>query len=365
MDKEIVDLAVASAKTLVSAMTTTGWDSTRAGFIRLWKKHSSTQDADKVAADLDETQSALAASDGARRQEAEPKAINEWIAQLSTLLIQNSNAIADFQEFVAGSPRSQSGNNFQVQQSKFSVRGNFMVGPHGTVTITRNGVAGLAGIIALLLFVAVLVAYLVLRPGTGPNPLSPSSQPATFGAGVKPNSCVSLPRTGVAESPGPSNSTIGSLIYKVTTGQGAVSHQVLPNGYVQQAFVSSERNISQITAIIGAGDSKKHPLQFELLSSDSKKIIFSTTAFETSATNNADTAVTLSPSVQVGRGTVLILRVINRSPETLGFYLNNPGGQLVPSPYSACLYKEQPNPSIHPDTSGWILAGSVTGDDGS
>ena len=365
MEREIVDLAVTSAKTLVSAMTTTGWNAVREGFVKLWKKHSSTQDAEKIAEDLDDTQSALAEGGGVRRQEIESEAIAEWTARLSALLSQNSKAVSDLQELVANSPRSQSDHNIQVQQSKFSLRGNFMVGPHGTVTVTRTGVAGLAVIMTVLLFVAILVVFLVLRPGTISNPLSPASSQVTLGGGVKPNSCVSLPGTGVAESPGPSTSTLGSLIYKVTTGQGAISHQILSGGFVQQAFVSNERSISQVTAIIGSGDSKDHPLQFELLSSDGKKVIFSSIVSETPETNNADTAVNIDPAVQVGRGTVLIMRVINRSPETLGFYLNNPGGQLFPSPYSACLYKEQPNPSLHPDTSGSILAGSVTGTDGS
>jgi hypothetical protein len=361
VEKEIVDLAVTGAKTLVSAMTTTGWNSAREGFIKLWRKHAAAQDAETIAGDLDETHSALVASDGARRQEAEPGAIAEWTARLAELLGQNSRAISDLQELVANTPRIQSGDNTQIQVSKFSLHGNFQVGPHGTVTITRTGVAG----IALLLFVAILVVFLVLHPGTQPNPLSPSPQQETVGGGVKPNSCVNLPRIGVAESPGPSSSTIGSLIYKVTTGPGAVSHQILPGGYVQQAFVSSEGNISQVTAIIGSGDSRKHPIEFDLLSSDGKKVLFSATISQTSATNNADTAATIEPPIHVGHGTVLILRVVNKSSDTLGFYLNNPGGQLVPSPYSACLYKEQPNPSIHPDTSGWILAGSVTGTNGS
>jgi hypothetical protein len=365
MEREIVDLAVTGAKTLVSAMTTTGWNTVQERFVKLWKKHSSSQDAKKTAEDLKETQLVLAAGNGARRQGDESEAVAEWTARLAALLSQNSRAVSDLRELVTDIPRSQSGDNFQVQQGKFSLGGNIMVGPNGTFTLTRTGVVGLAVTMTLLLFVAILVVFLVFHSDTPSNPLTPASQQAAPGGGVKPNSCIDLPSTGVAESPGPPNSTIGSLIYKVTTGQGSLSHQILPGGFVQQAFVSNERDISQVTAIVGSGDSKSHSLQFELLSSDGKKVIFNSTASETSKTNNADTVVNIDPAVQVGRGTVVILRVVNKSPETLGFYLNNPGGQLVPSPYSACLYREQPNPTVHPDTTGWILAGSITGTDGS
>jgi hypothetical protein len=157
----------------------------------------------------------------------------------------------------------------------------------------------------------------------------------------------------------------GALVYKIPSGEGSRDIAVLPGGALLQPFVASASRISTVASIIGLDGNrtdvtKSHSVRFEIIlphPTNPPSILARQDTEVTPANVNKDVALTFTSPVAVDVGTVYVLRVENRSPATIGFYVNSPSGpdRLAPYPEDVCVEKaEGPFTRI-----GWSMSGFV------
>jgi hypothetical protein len=217
------------------------------------------------------------------------------------------------------------------------------------------------GATAVLLLVAALVIYLVVRPDgpaadtpAGPaTATTPVAQADSCGAGLTPKA---EPANG-ADDP----STQQSYTYKVGSASGD-GRDIAPGGSIRQAFVAGRPYLSQVSAIVGVANDRPHSIGLQVTTLDGR-VMMDTVENEIPANNNKDVVHNIQPPVKVGPRDVLLLIVTNRSGERVRFFVDPPIANQVPAPYAACITGQIGMPTRHADLRGHILSGSVTAQD--
>lgn len=199
---------------------------------------------------------------------------------------------------------------------------------------------------------------------------SAAGGPAASSAGGSP------PRAGRAESasgpaaagPVPAAPAIPAYgptatVYRVSSQGGAVSHTMRSGGSMDQQFVADVDVVDMIGAIVGFDPTQDQPgpnlIELQLIGGGA--VLQSGTL---DVVNNRETRLSI-PETPVRRGGTYTLRVINRSDEVLGFYVNPPGKPSAPANIAAGGARvritgddSRPGAYTHPDSA---LSGIVEG----
>jgi hypothetical protein len=99
MDAEIAALSSGAAATLVTLMTTDGWDGAKAALAGLWRRHHPDQ-ASAVEADLNVAHASARAADAAGDEQALAELVAEWRGRLSALLAGDAALAAELRRLV-------------------------------------------------------------------------------------------------------------------------------------------------------------------------------------------------------------------------------------------------------------------------
>ncbi|MFF4251073.1 hypothetical protein ACFY1L_07705 [Streptomyces sp. NPDC001663] len=104
-------LALSAATTLVNTMATSGWEATKALFVRLFRRQG---DGDEPAAELERAAArVVAAGEGERAERARQSLVGTWQYQLQTLLEDHPDAEAELLEILAGLQSPEAGQHWQ------------------------------------------------------------------------------------------------------------------------------------------------------------------------------------------------------------------------------------------------------------
>ncbi|MEU6255175.1 hypothetical protein [Streptomyces sp. NPDC047043] len=101
-------LALSAATTLVNTMATSGWEATKALFVRLFRRQG---DGDEQAAELERGAARVAAAGDADR--ARQSLVGSWQYQLQTLLEDHPDAEAELLEILAQLQSPEAGQHWQ------------------------------------------------------------------------------------------------------------------------------------------------------------------------------------------------------------------------------------------------------------
>ena len=138
-----------------------------------------------------------------------------------------------------------------------------------------------------------------------------------------------------------------SDIYRVESTTGGIPHEINPNGYIDQTFTATTQTLSKLAVVVGLDPNSDtgglHRLRFELRSDDTVML-----RREATLVNNGWTTVS-GDSIAITKGMDYTLRVVNSSPDVLGFYLNdeNSAGAVGNRGCHAYLVGEKPKPAPH------------------
>jgi hypothetical protein len=360
VEQELIGLATEAAKITIEAATKLApalWQQTKQRILALWSKPDDPAAAEaRAAADrLDDPQSATA--DGSA----------PWAIRYAALLQARPESADELRTLIG---------DITKQTHQTSTRGNVFASMLRTWfssqvvlagdgnTYVKSGAVGI-GASALLVMIAALVGYLVLRPDARIDgfPKPAASSPGTTSApAARGDSCgdglpaVTEPATG-ADDP----TVRQSYTYKVGSASGD-GRNIEPGGSIRQAFVAGRAYLSQVSAIIGVANSRPHPIEFRVQRLDGT-VLMTATENEVPANNNKDVVHNLAHPVRVTPREVLFLSVTNRSSEQIRFFVDPPISNEAPAPYPACITGQATSPDRHADLRGNILAGSVTGQD--
>lgn len=97
MDAELAALLSAAATTLVTSMTTDGWDQVRTAFVKLWRRRP--DHAAAVGADLAEARSSVIAAWAAGDGQPEAELVAEWRSRLRRLVADDEELQGDLRRF--------------------------------------------------------------------------------------------------------------------------------------------------------------------------------------------------------------------------------------------------------------------------
>ncbi len=279
----------------------------------------------------------------------------QWTARFLALLQDRPEAAAEVEKLTAelagASPR---GDVVTVQTARGLFSRQIMMTGDGNSYVKTSAV----GVSALLLLIAVLVGYLVIRPDatSGALPSASASGPSRPAASRGDSCGTALPADG-ADDP----SAGQSYSYKVTSAAGD-GRDLRPGGSIRQAFVPGRPYLSQVSAIAGVANARPHTLGFRIQRLDGT-VLLDTTEDETPANNNKDVVHNIVPAIPVTPRQVLLLTVTNLSREQIRLFVDPQVSSQVPAPFPACLTGQAQSPERHADLRGNILSGSVTAQD--
>jgi hypothetical protein len=364
----LISLAADAAKATISAAGRLGsgadWRTISGRIARLW----GSPDEEPQAAELLTAATGLA--DRVRpgspaAAEATAEELTRWAARYSDLL-QRHPASADTLRTLVGdinqarNDNRDQGGDVTVVTGRTVLNNQVIVGANGTYINSRT-----VGATAVLLLIATLVTYLVLRPDQArENKAFPGRSPVA----------TAEPRPVLADSCGPGlppaaepangaidPSTRQSYSYKVGSASGD-GRDLAPGGSIRQAFVAGRPYLTQVSAIVGVANDRPHQIGFQITTLDGR-VLMDAVENETPANNNKDVVHNIHPAVRVNVRDVLLLIVTNRSAERVRFFVDPPIANQVPVAYAACITGQTEMPGRHADLRGHILAGSVTAQD--
>jgi hypothetical protein len=356
-------LATEAAKATVEAAVRLApkvWQPIKQRIVSLWGAPANGPDADEAreAADrLDDP--------ATRAGRADDFAL--WAVRYSALLQKKPDSADDLRTLIgditkASSQTSTRGDVVTVITGRSWFNRQVVQSGDGNTFIRSGTVVGV-GLSTLLVLTAALVAYLVVRPETTLADLPKAGASNVSAApAVAADSCGhGLPA--IAEPPdGSDDPSVGqSYSYKVGSASGD-GRDMRAGGSIRQAFVAGRAYVSQVSAIVGVGDSRAHPIEFRLQRLDGT-VLMDAVENEVPANNNKDVVHNIVPAVPVTPREVLFLTVTNKAHNQVRFFVDPPISNEVPVLYAACITGQAQMPERHVDLRGNILAGSVMGQD--
>jgi len=115
-----------------------------------------------------------------------------------------------------------------------------------------------------------------------------------------------------------------ALVYNVEAGGGGIPHEIVPGGYVEQAFVSPMKYVDQLGVLVGwnaeTTTGRKFELELQLVEQGGDVLASRRAALN----NNQITAVQFDPPIEVLPDRPYLFRVINKSNDVVGVYVNDP-----------------------------------------
>lgn len=364
MKAEIIDLALKGAQATVEGAAklvgTEAWQAIKQKIVQLWPVTGDGADGD--AGDIREAVERL---DPGKDPVKADDAVRRWTARYSALLANHPESADELRTLIG---------DISKQSNQTSTRGNVSALFTGRAIFNNQVVMGdggsyvktsTVGATAVLLLIAVLVIYLVVRPDSAnaPGPASTGRTAVTPTATkALSDSCGgNLPAAAEPAADADDGSVRQSYTYKVGSASGD-GRNMKPGGSIRQAFVAARPYLSQVSAIVGVANTRPHRLDFQILRPDGT-VLMHATEDETPANNNKDVVHNIVPAVHVAPRDVLLLVVTNVSKEQVRFFVDPPISNQVPSPFAACIIGQVETPERHVDLRNNILSGSVTGQD--
>jgi hypothetical protein len=364
----LISLAADAAKATISAATRLGggaaWRTISDRIARLW----GSPDEEPQAAELRTAATELAdrlQPGSPTAAEATTEELTRWAARYSELL-QRQPASADTLRTLVGdinqtrNDNRDQGGDVTVVTGRTVLNNQVIVGANGTYINSRT-----VGATAVLLLIATLVIYLVLRPDQSSEDKAFPSRSAVATAepkGALADSCGSgLPPAAEPANGADDPSSRQSYSYKVGSASGD-GRDLAPGGSIRQAFVAGRPYLTQVSAIVGVANDRPHRISFQITTLDGR-VLTDAAENETPANNNKDVVHNIQPAVKVNVRDVLLLIVTNKSGERVRFFVDPPISNQVPAAYAACITGQAEMPGRHADLRGHVLAGSVTAQD--
>ncbi|MEV4638037.1 hypothetical protein AB0J80_11855 [Actinoplanes sp. NPDC049548] len=364
MNDTLISLAADAAKATISAATRLGggaaWRTISERIARLW----GPPDEEPQAAELRTAATGLPGrlrpgSPGAAEVTTEELA--RWAARYSELLQRRPGTADSLRTLIgdinqATEDNRSNGDATAVMTGRAVWNKQIVLGSYGTYIKSST-----VGATAILLLVAALVIYLVVRPDHVDEDKPAPAAAATVKPALADSCGAGLPPAAEPANGADDTATRQSYSYKVGSASGD-GRDIVPGGSIRQAFVAGRPYLSQVSAIVGVADERPHPIGFQVTTLDGR-VLVDAVENETPANNNKDVVYNIRPAVKVGVRDVLLLIVTNKSGERVRFFVDPPIANQVPVEYAACITGQAEMPARHADLRGHILAGSVTAQD--
>jgi len=368
VNDNLISLAADAARATISAAARLGGGATWHAFsdriARLW----GSPDEEPQVAELRTAATELAdrlRPGSPAAAEATPQELTRWAARYSDLL-QRQPASADSLRTLIGdinqtrNDNRDQGGDVTVVTGRTVLNNQVIFGANGTYINSRT-----VGATAVLLLIATLVIYLVLRPDQPSEEKAfPSGSPVATAETqhVLADSCgPGLPSAAEPADGADDPSARQSYSYKVGSASGD-GRDLAPGGSIRQAFVAGRAYLSQASAIVGVANDRAHRIGFQITTLDGR-VLMDAIENETPANNNKDVVHNIQPAAKVNVRDVLLLIVTNKSGERVRFFVDPPISNQVPAAYAACITGQTEMPGRHADLRGHILSGSVIGQD--